>query len=478
VQITGAVTTSVPCDNFSWEAILDFSAVPDGPVTISVELPGDVPVTRQLVKETAFCASNPSEGDFAGGDGLTPETAYRICTVEQFDALRRYGLEGTHYVLMNNLDLSSGFSGPIGEEDGGACGQGRFCGNFDGNGFHVANPVLIHPDRARVGVFAAVSQGSVVDFGVEEAQVTGRTATGTLIGSTWGGSYRDLYSTGDVLSVYDDFHEVHTGGLVGSTNAHIERCFSLANVTGTRRMIGGLVGSFHGILLESHAHGHVMSAERIKGGLVGVAGKGGGYDPSILRSFATGNVVGQGSDTGGFVGQINYNLFVEDCYATGSVISHQGSKAGFLGSAQSWGNTTESINLRTSYASGHVISGDVVFQPTAGFAAYLGEFNVLLQSLFAVGQVRSGGNLGGFAGHLDASDGSGTLIVDATYWNHPGNPDVCIGTDSSPGDVDECTAETDFSLFTDPLSPVFDAWDFDAVWEIRATGELPRLMWE
>ena len=89
---------------------------------------------------------------------------------------------GAHYRLINDIDAAStrewGDSGftPIG---------GDFTGVFDGGGMVVSSLFInrdISDDDNRAGLFAGVNGGTVANVGLAQAQVTGRTNVGALIG--------------------------------------------------------------------------------------------------------------------------------------------------------------------------------------------------------------------------------------------------------------------------------------------------------
>ncbi len=164
-----------------------------------------------------------------------------------------------------------------------------FTGTFDGNGNIVSN-LYINRNSSYKGLFGIIGEGGTVkNLAIEDANMSGQYDLGTLVGENRG-TIDYCYATGNVTGG----SYVHAGGLVGQ-NTHtgiIKNSYAVVNVTTEGKNTGGLVGSNDGL---------------------------------IEKCFATGNVAGSGdwSHAGGLVGlhwnQVGGTAIIRNCYATGNV---------------------------------------------------------------------------------------------------------------------------------------------------------------
>jgi hypothetical protein len=144
-------------------------------------------------------------------------------------------------------------------------------------------------------------------------RVSGRSRIGGLVGgASREGVIEDCFTTGTVTGG-------RAGGLVGSLQGSVARCYSTASVSGDRDL-GGLVGYHFGLINTSWAGGEVTGGTAV-GGLVGRSTVGDGvivpyFDTTVADSYATGAVHGDNS-VGGLIGANEGT--VRRCYATGAV---------------------------------------------------------------------------------------------------------------------------------------------------------------
>jgi hypothetical protein len=262
---------------------------------------------------------------------------------------------GGSYLLVNNLDsttagymelaseTANGGRGwePIGTSDAG------FTGSFNGQGHEIRDLFINRPDQDYVGLFAHVSWthpienvGVVENVGVIEADVTGSSQVGALVGHN-AGTLNNSYCSGSVtrggfyvagLVGYNDGGFVsnsystgnatgtrYVGGLVGYiTGARtvregaVRNCYSTSSVAGGTR-VGGLVGSILADVNVSNSYfAGSVTGNRWVGGLVAE-----NYGGNVSNSYSTGNVTGNGY-VGGLVG---FNVWgsISSCYSTGTV---------------------------------------------------------------------------------------------------------------------------------------------------------------
>ncbi len=140
------------------------------------------------------------------------------------------------------------------------------------------------------------------------------------------GVIEDCFTTGTVTVTGS-----RAGGLVGSLQGSVARCYSTASVSGGSDL-GGLVGYHFGLINTSWAGGEVTGGSTV-GGLVGRSTVGDGvivpyFDTQVADSYATGAVRGDGA-IGGLIGSNEGTLL--RCYSTGAVTTSRPVPASTIG---------------------------------------------------------------------------------------------------------------------------------------------------
>jgi hypothetical protein len=207
-----------------------------------------------------------------------------------------------------------------------------FTGSLDGQGYEIRDLFISRPDEDGVGLFGSVGQGVIENLGVVNAEVTGRSYVGGLVGGSWA-TMRNSYSTGSVTG------DAQVGGLVGGAfwGGTVSGSYSTGSVTGQDQHTGGLVGGNWGIVSNSYSTGSVTRGGLWVGGLVGgnwgtvsnsystgsvtgdnhIGGLVGGNWGTVSNSYSSNGVAGAGP-VGGLVG-FNHLGTVSNCYCTGSM---------------------------------------------------------------------------------------------------------------------------------------------------------------
>ena len=151
----------------------------------------------------------------------------------------------------------------------------------------------------RTGGLVGQNNATIVNA-YSSATVTGKSATGGLVGENVSGAISQSYATGDVgVKDPDEVLLSSSGGLVGFNRAAITNSYATGDTNGNTG-IGGLVGSNLGGVENSYATGNV-SGRAIVGGLVGAAEK----VSTLNNTYAAGTVTGTNSlTTAGLVGAL------------------------------------------------------------------------------------------------------------------------------------------------------------------------------
>ena len=339
-------------------------------------MPGDKILWYEGTTSNHFAA--PSWAEMTAPE----ETAYEeIYTKEQLLALANSDSPAEdwakNYRLMADIDLSGVDFAPIGSE------EIPFTGRFDGNGRTLSNLTIERGAASRnLGLFGCIKGAEIVNLTLENAQVTGGSRIGTLVGAALadaaggkanlignchatgtvtatgtavikqtdaGGlvgvndgdtdsqSGQSIYSAIDSCSAQvtvvadtgsaDQTESGHVGGFVGWNKGMITDCFAEGNVDGGNTT-GGFAGSNYGSIYDSHATGAV-TAGYTAGGFVGSSGIG----SELKNCYATGSVIAisphSGAYFGGFAGSITGKA--ENCISTGTLTPGWSYNGGFAG---------------------------------------------------------------------------------------------------------------------------------------------------
>jgi len=230
----------------------------------------------------------------------------------------RNNLSGDYY-LANDIDCSctSGWNGgagfkPIGNR------SSEFNGTFDGQGYKIT---YLHTNRAStndVGLFGWAGSGSEIkNVGLEEVNVSGFYAVGSLVGSN-NGTITNSYSSGSVSG------SLKVGGLVGfNYGGTITNSYSSGSVNGSQ-WVGGLAGRNNGTIANSYSSDSVSGYSKYVGGLVGC-----NYGGTTTNSYSSGSVSGS-SFVGGLVG-CNYIGTIANSYSSGNVSGYSDYVGGLTG---------------------------------------------------------------------------------------------------------------------------------------------------
>ncbi|MBN1787166.1 MAG: hypothetical protein JW806_02090 [Sedimentisphaerales bacterium] len=328
---------------------------------------------------------------YSGGSG-EPNDPYRIGTVADWqEFMNDYQAWDEHYILINDLDLNGVELKPVGHY------YERFEGVFNGNGHLISNLTIYNKYDGRVGLFGCIGPNSVVkDLGVEDADITGMSALGALVGINAGGKIVDCYSTGSIKNSCSS-HGGYVGGLVGySDGGSIINCYSDCIVEGLY-WVGGLVGYNGSNITNCYSTGTV-SGEWGIGGLVGITNSN-----SIVTNCYSTVTVTKGGIVGGLVG--GNGGIIRNCYSNG-VVSGDICVGGLAGSND--GIIGNCYSART--VDGNDIVGGLVGYHFS--EKYDGQCIAVIENCYAAGEVIGDSNVGGLVGYNTESND-----IAASFWD-------------------------------------------------------------
>ncbi len=164
----------------------------------------------------------------------------------------------------------------------------------------IYNLMINRPGESGVGLFGQIgSSAKISGIGLLNAEITGHSQVGGLVGKSVGGDISNSYVSGRVVG-----KGVEVGLLAGSSSGLITNSYANGEVFGEGNGVGGLVGTSSGSITNSYAMGGVVGAANHVGGLAGNNSQG-----TISNCYTTGSVSGS-EDIGGLVGISNLGKLV------------------------------------------------------------------------------------------------------------------------------------------------------------------------
>lgn len=231
---------------------------------------------------------------FNEGKG-TETSPYMISTAQHLKDLSNYinagfYMEGVHFKLENNIDLSSEYGegkgnwipriGTDGNDFGADDTPLGFKGTFDGDGKTISGLYFNNSEEGDIALFGCIAVG---------------------------GTLKNLHVQGNITARW------YAAGLVANNCGTVSGCTFTGSVTTYFYDAGGIVGSNRGTVIGCSNSGTITSLQNddSAGGIVGYMNGG-----NIKACYNTGTIAG--TIKGGIVGEINYagNVTIDACYHT------------------------------------------------------------------------------------------------------------------------------------------------------------------
>jgi hypothetical protein len=226
----------------------------------------------------AQTATPPSAGDGSSGN------PYQIATLNNLYWITQNSGQWNK-VYQQTLDIdattSSSWNGGTGFSTIGNPTT-YFTGSYDGQTFKITGLFISRSTTDNIGLFGMANSATITNVKLDNVKITGRQATGGLIGFVQYSKVTNCYSTGTVAGAG------YVGGLIGSYyySTTATNCYSSGSVTGTTA-VGGLIG------LQSNSD-------------------------TVTNCYSSGSVTGT-SYVGGLIGQQQTSTTATNCYSTGTV---------------------------------------------------------------------------------------------------------------------------------------------------------------
>lgn len=299
-------------------------------VELEVAEPGDIDSWEsERVVGYASCETD-ADTEFGGGLG-SEEAPYLVCAPNHLDALASQVNEGVnasdHFQVQ---DFDSGVEPfvvePIGTENN------PFSGTFRGDGSSIDGLRIIGDDSGPSGLFGVLEMATIEKIHLEDVYIQSESSTGAIAGMSLLSEITESSASGSLVADPLDGEVYGAGGLVGGA---IDSTIEASQASVAVRTHSGEVhaGGLIGVSLEntkiiaSFARGHVFALSRVghAGGLTGNFQE--PQSDAIIRdSYATGSVYSNtGGRAGGVVGNISdegARLTLDSVYSFGAVDGH------------------------------------------------------------------------------------------------------------------------------------------------------------
>lgn len=162
-----------------------------------------------------------------------------ISTPEQLQAMTNNLTES--YELANDIDMTGFNFTPITYYDE-VTYLGGFTGNFDGKGYKIKNLTITKTKGLYLGLFGQVFYGTIQNIGLENVTINGSNCryVGALIGNSYGANIKNCYVNGGLITSQDE-----SGGLLGKIDTTtVENSYSSIPINlNTSYYGGGFVGA-------------------------------------------------------------------------------------------------------------------------------------------------------------------------------------------------------------------------------------------
>ena len=251
---------------------------------------------------------------------------------------------------------------------------------------------------ANVGGFVGVCYGKVLKdddtrnkaFVKINSSNTGA-STAVNIGGFVGYLEKGTIECSDVDADFSSIKGQQVGGFAAiltnkAPGCTIDQCTAVSNVNGNNYTGGfiGNTGAANHTITNNSSTGSVSGAATV-GGFVGMASQG-----KWENNTTSCTVTGSGANVGGFAGQINGNVTVSKCSATGTSVSASGNVCGGFAAIAANGASISNCYSTTNLLGATRKRGGLIGHVTAG--------TVTIENSYATGNISANFELGGLIG--------------------------------------------------------------------------------
>lgn len=355
-SVTVSLATPVVLNNAEQAelyAVVNAGAIAAGKIEVYASMNGtEMLFTKQLadkkiVREQRAAFGVPLKDGVVRSDQPAYDEAAKTYTITNVSELKWVAeqtnagntFSGETLVLAADIDLNNMDWTPIGADK-----TKSFKGTFDGGSYTISNLSVNTPDKPFAGLFGRIeTPGLLKNITIQNAEVTGLSQTGAVVGSAYTGRVESCSVKGDIHITGN----YQVGGITGFGYATFADCSVIGNegsyVKGIHKednLEGDAVGGIVGYAAEKNAAAATIIGNceaqidvtgcRKVGGIAGQCGK----DANIDNCRYTGNVATNASEeyiaansgkimVGGIAGELTGSeLFIKNCtVASGSTVT-------------------------------------------------------------------------------------------------------------------------------------------------------------
>ena len=308
-------------------------------------------------------------------------------------------VSGEDYILMNDIDLSGSDWIPIGW-DSNSSEIIPYSGIFDGNGYSINNLNIDEASKNDLGLFAQISQASILELYIINFNITGNDRIGSVAGSVEDTQLVTL--TNITLTGIIDADQF-VGSLIGKIDASdvsMSNIYVNSNLNLSTQS-GGLVGRIQqqsNVSLDNFIQIGIITGSSIDiGGIYGIV------DSSVVTiSNIQTNITMQGNntDTGGVIGRVRSSTATLENATIVSNIHGTDDTGGAFGSVES---TSTVLVEKVEISGGISFNGDEKLGGLIGsFNNSTGNFDQITNSSI-VDNTSGGRYIGGIFGMVSSS---------------------------------------------------------------------------
>jgi len=311
---------------------------------------------------------------FEAGDG-SAANPYEITTADQLMAMR-FRLD-KHYILKNDIDLSTAYWIPIGKNKDG------FIGVFDASNKTLRGLTIENSEVSEIGLFGCIGKGTVKNLVIENFNIAVKSNAGLLAGTIEGETVADKNDftkyavienirAGGIINATD-----YTGGIVGkASNATMNNIESTVQLTAASGQYnGGIAGKMERVNMQDVSYNGTLNGSEYVGGIAG-------YYYSLIPVNEPNNISKDLSSQGSIKGQ----KYVGGMFGT------------------VYGGLFENLLSLAGVESKFDNTKDVNYISTGGIAGMTGD--ATFTNLSCTGEVKGYKNVGGLFGIIQ----SGTVL--------------------------------------------------------------------
>jgi hypothetical protein len=377
------------------------------------------------------------DGDGTEQNPYLIKTPQDMLTLSNFVETSGFDYEGSHFLVVNNLDFTGTTYQPV------AYGRNIFQGNFNGNGktiSHLVYSATASTDKD-LGLFGTVGGSGIIrNLTLDETDtLTAYQRIGAFVGSLYG-SVDSCVNKGVVKASGSSY----AGGIAGYANpaSAITNCANSGNISATTSYAGGIVGASPAsasVKIENCSNNGAIATGSFAGGIAGCASAdikkckntgsitattaksfasgiiGGALTPSSIRLSNNSGNISATEYIGGIVGSSsshkNASPFVIDsCYNTVDFALTTTCK-GYVGGIG--GALAEGTQISNCYNTGSITSTSTSATYCAGIAGYMSgsnSGNSSFTNCYNTGAITAERSIGGIAGLF--SGDSSSVITD------------------------------------------------------------------